>query len=389
MSHPRQNALAKCLKQRGFRRAAIDTRRRGFTLVELLVVIAIIGVLVALLLPAIQSAREAARRSSCGNNLKQIGLGLQNYHDARKTFPMACVVAGSGSGWQGQPGMNGMGPNWVIAILPFIEGTNVLSLYNKAASVEATVNISFRSSNLPFMLCPSDGFATAANAFDGSIGLGHNTGGTWARGNYGANANVGFSTWNMMGNGSAVSLTTPTPNWFVLSGRGVMGPNAALSMKQIIDGSSKTIAVAELRADINTTYLRGCWALSMTPSALYGHGCMLNDSSRYDIGPNNSGNGAGNNGATSSGDWTAWCSAANSAAAIPFGMGCALDSYSPVTGPKSLHAGGLQYVVCDGSVHWMDDGIQCGTAGSSTIGYYEMLFLSADGGSLPQDVYNN
>jgi len=102
--------------------------RLGFTLVELLVVIAIIGILVALLLPAIQAAREAARRTQCNNNLKNIGLALQNYHDTYKVFPMGATPA--------RVGVTGgplMGPSWWYGILPFIEQRNI---YDKIAATQ-------------------------------------------------------------------------------------------------------------------------------------------------------------------------------------------------------------------------------------------------------------
>jgi prepilin-type N-terminal cleavage/methylation domain-containing protein len=85
----------------------MNRRNRGFTLVELLVVIAIIGILIALLLPAVQAAREAARRSQCSNNLKQIGLALQNYHDTFQTFPPG--------------GLGVRGAAWTVFILPYME----------------------------------------------------------------------------------------------------------------------------------------------------------------------------------------------------------------------------------------------------------------------------
>ena len=101
---------------------------KAFTLVELLVVIAIIGILVALLLPAIQAAREAARRAQCNNNLKNISLGLQNYHDTYKMFPMGVMHGGGQFGYPPPFNSNNgpnIGPSWQYGILPFMEQRNI------------------------------------------------------------------------------------------------------------------------------------------------------------------------------------------------------------------------------------------------------------------------
>jgi prepilin-type N-terminal cleavage/methylation domain-containing protein/prepilin-type processing-associated H-X9-DG protein len=117
--------------------------RRGFTLVELLVVIAIIGILVALLLPAVQAARESARRTQCTNNLKQIGLAMQNYHDVQRAFPNSDTGGSISRASAFTP------------ILPYLEQTPAYSLYNFSLGNSDAPNLQVVSQKLSVYLCPS------------------------------------------------------------------------------------------------------------------------------------------------------------------------------------------------------------------------------------------
>ncbi len=116
--------------------------RRGFTLIELLVVISIIAVLIALLLPAVQSAREAARRSQCINNLKQLGLAVQNYHDTNGSFPI---------GRQSSPRRT-----WAFSLFPFFEQTALYASINFATDFYQPANTTVRMTNVATYDCPSD-----------------------------------------------------------------------------------------------------------------------------------------------------------------------------------------------------------------------------------------
>ena len=145
-------------------------RIRAFTLVELLVVIAIIGILIALLLPAVQAAREAARRSQCTNNLKQIGLALHNYHSSLSTFPPCQVSWSNGAqyrGWPVRPSTSNWGPKWAWSaqILPYMEqrplfdmiGVNTRSGVRGNPPADATaVPAEPLGTKITGYLCPSD-----------------------------------------------------------------------------------------------------------------------------------------------------------------------------------------------------------------------------------------
>lgn len=126
-------------------------RGAGFTLVELLVVIAIIGILVALLLPAVQAAREAARRMSCSNNMKQMGIALHNYHDTYKTLPPGKITEGNCCSAHS-------GTSWAISILPYLEQGGLSDQYDFSASTIMANFTAFRQTRIEAYLCPSDHF---------------------------------------------------------------------------------------------------------------------------------------------------------------------------------------------------------------------------------------
>jgi prepilin-type N-terminal cleavage/methylation domain-containing protein len=121
----------------------IGRRRRGFTLVELLVVIAIIGILVALLLPAIQAAREAARRTQCINNIRQLGLANQMHHDTYKYLPVDINA------------QNNVRPTLYLQLLPFMEGSTIKDAYNFSVNTLNPKNLALLSREEPTLRCPS------------------------------------------------------------------------------------------------------------------------------------------------------------------------------------------------------------------------------------------
>jgi prepilin-type N-terminal cleavage/methylation domain-containing protein len=204
--------------------------RWGFTLVELLVVIAIIGTLVGLLLPAVQSARESARRSACINNIKQLGLGFLNYHDARGVFPGATL------GTHTWPcGTKALGP--LVMILPFIEETVRYDKFDLTQNFNDTVNAAAAGGTMPpaAFLCPSYGDRKSGSSAAYCSGpSAFTTGVTCYLGVRG------------------------TANDYVAAKRGVFGmqsvnsvvQSATTKIKDILDGTSKTFMFGEFRPDL-------------------------------------------------------------------------------------------------------------------------------------------
>jgi prepilin-type N-terminal cleavage/methylation domain-containing protein/prepilin-type processing-associated H-X9-DG protein len=216
------------------------SRRGGFTLIELLVVIAIIGILVGILLPAVQMVREAANRVSCTNNLKQIGVALHNYHDTYKHFPPGYI---DGNTNPVSTPDNDVGPGWAWAtfLLPFMEQQNAFHQISLKVPVGTGSNTAISLQTFKFYQCPSDPLQDPFPVFDSTF---TNPIVTLAHANY-----VGCNGWeecfwnagganNPLGNDG---LSGPPGRL----GDGMFYRNSKLTIADIVDGLSNTIAVGE------------------------------------------------------------------------------------------------------------------------------------------------
>jgi len=224
--------------------------------VELLVVITIIGLLIALLLPAVQAAREAARRSECNNNVKQICLAIHNYHQAFNVFPAGGITEGPCCATPSKT-------NWAISILPYVEQQGLYEKYDMRYANESTQNHFVVEQVVRAYVCPSDPVTSTKLEVPAS---GPTNGQTWRHGSYKAmsgrsNGNAWFD--------NADGFTLPLPNTW----RGVLhhigwpaGQTQNESFNTVKDGSSNTTMISEYATKTTTT--RGVfWGYTYTSFA--------------------------------------------------------------------------------------------------------------------------
>jgi len=320
-------------------------RRRGFTLVELLVVIAIIGILVGMLMPAVQNAREAGRAASCLNNLHQIGIAVQSYESAQGALPFGtCIMWGGQSGDKNRPVEEARGSMWTL-LLPNLDQQPLYdSIYGHAqsklarprvdsavASTMSTSGLTPRSVRLPILVCPSD---EAHGMNEGRWGALSNYAGSAGVRTNGPNPDCSCAD----GNAYTDMVRNQLPKFsgdfrnnrwygpFCRIETPAMWLYPPMRFARIRDGLSNTILVGECRGKCSNHIQQG-WANSNCGSGLFTTTFPINYDSCQDVGT------CGSDPCRSNTTWN-----------MEFAF-------------KSAHPGGTNFAFCDGSTRFITQAI--------------------------------
>jgi prepilin-type N-terminal cleavage/methylation domain-containing protein/prepilin-type processing-associated H-X9-DG protein len=332
--------------------------RRGFTLIELLVVIAIIAVLIALLLPAVQAAREAARRAQCVNNLKQIGLGMHNYHQSTNTFPLVagCVPYTTGAAQFPTYATNPCGAptvttwsNWSAHAMlnAYMEQNTVYNTCNFNWAPEWSGNPGYAINSTAYLtkintfLCPSDGNA-GKNGYNNSYAASQGTTTVGYPGTMGSNGVFGY-----MNSYTIAQITDGTSNTIAFSEWVVNNPlgkspgratQAGLKATGLLDVTSLGLnALPFVQQDIvacSNAYIGG--QNGSGPGSTWATGAMGYTLFNTVIPPNGGGS-------------IAWQACRNGC--------CAQSQHADYNNATSLHSGGVNVLMADGSVKFIKNSI--------------------------------
>jgi prepilin-type N-terminal cleavage/methylation domain-containing protein/prepilin-type processing-associated H-X9-DG protein len=293
-----------------------DKSRCGFTLIELLVVISIIGVLIALLLPAVQAAREAARRSQCTNNLKQLGLAMHGYLDAHGVMPLGSFKLPPPAG--GNPCKGGHEAGAFIALLPFLEQSPLFSAFNSSVHYETAPNSTVNGTGLSVLWCPSDGLVAQADSqhfgwpvrfcsYMGSAG-----------------------TWNSPPENRGPGCTLQNFQALLSQANGVVFYYSSVRLAGVTDGTSNTFLFGEHAYGKNPTIELPDW--NWWFSGNYGDTMFT---TMFPMNP------------------------LGKIPDIPNQTLYGIDINPSIQAASSYHAGGAHFAFCDGSVRFLKETIDC------------------------------